>query len=377
MEDGGDNASSFLRVDEFNESNGQVEGLDLSQQSNIDSGPWIEQSDELGDPTGNPPTTDTADTGQPAGPRSPGRPTLRRDQWAPGPQHLPPPPPPDALPEDADVPTDSLSLAQLRRLVQEMPKKEATPYAFEYHDTSSFEEEVEELFDYSVDERNFLDATFLTFSEAWQRPPLEPAQREGTAIQRASWVDAEESDKILFLRNIKDQVAQSHKKQASNALHALTYLALGCWKETAKQLSENPVEDGDIAKPSKASLSTSKSQVMQMKANIALIADNVGLDTILAACETGCAHPSYVDEFKSSYHASVLTFASLEDSSTGNDVASDSRDFPEPTCLPRCCFTLMYLLIDLARRQQSSDENSRLTRQCSMEPWSCSQDVVY
>ena len=55
---------------------------------------------------------------------------------------------PDAGTENT---SDSLNLMQLRKIVTELPKVEATPYAFTYSDAASLPEEIEEWFTYGVE----------------------------------------------------------------------------------------------------------------------------------------------------------------------------------------------------------------------------------
>ena len=68
--------------------------------------------------------------------KPPRRPELRRDGSAPPPPLQPPPPAP--VQQNVDRQSESLSLAQLRRLMQEMPKVEQPAYAFEYADAQPF-----------------------------------------------------------------------------------------------------------------------------------------------------------------------------------------------------------------------------------------------
>lgn len=57
------------------------------------------------------------------------RPQLRREGSTPA------PPPPQMLVAEGDGPADSLSLAQLKKLVNDMPKIEPAVYAFKYEST--------------------------------------------------------------------------------------------------------------------------------------------------------------------------------------------------------------------------------------------------
>lgn len=366
-----DGANTFLRVDEFNESSGQVDGLDLSQQQ-VPQESWIADAEELREAPA-PPTGDTADTGQPAESRSSARPGLRRDQWAPPPQQPPPPAPPDAVPEDADVPTDSLSLAQLRRIVQDIPKKEATPYAFTYQDYSIFEEEVEELFDYSLEERAYLAAIPKSFGDLWSQWLSDSQDAIENALDTASWLASDTSAKQTFLTKLKEELQSPHKMQPERVMQALNYLALGCWQETARPQAEDVSRDADGGakrdiETVESSYEASKGQVQVMKANLVLIANHVGLDPIFETFKSACLHLLYVVESNVFDESRVLTWASPEDSSLSNSAshASNLSDFSPGTSLPRCSSVLLYLLIEHGRRQAEPFLSPALATQCRM-----------
>src|ERR1700761_6686427 len=98
----------------------------------------------------------------------PKRPGLRRETSTTEP---PPPPsqPPPAPPVPSD-PADSLSLPQLRQLVNQFPKAEATPYAFQYQDAEGFEPEIGEWFHYTEldQDRQYLLSSLEAFEAKWK-----------------------------------------------------------------------------------------------------------------------------------------------------------------------------------------------------------------
>ena len=343
--------SSFLRVDEFNESAEPESELDPLSVGNPDNERWTTPS---GEPTngGEPPTNDTADTGQPAESRSSGRPSLRRDSWAPMPEHPPPPVPSEPNPEDYDSSTDSLSLAQLRRIVSEMPKKEATPYAFEYQDTSSFEEEVEELFDYSSEDRACLSHSFSSFEELWhQWSPTSPSRLESSPIERRAWISADETLKDDFLHKLRAELVQPSDMSADQIMSALSYLALGCWKETAKRTDSDAIHpDTSQAVDKIRPNARSQRQVSEMKANLGRIANRVGVDIIFQTTKSACSNLLYVVELRTFSRGVVLTFGSVDDAK----VNGAAPDLASAFFLPRSCLVLMYLLLDYARRSHAT-----------------------
>ncbi|KAL8798539.1 MAG: hypothetical protein Q9200_007751, partial [Gallowayella weberi] len=142
--------------------------------------------------------------------------------------------------ESGQFPTDSLSLQQLRRLVTEFPKLEPQAYAYEHADTRSFVEEVEEWFPYSEDEKYLLLRGREVFEKTWKRWHSRDGPR---------WMDASEESRRLFVRNVVDDTRSQEKEV--EAVECLSYLALGCWGDTAGQEEETRkdeaenVSDGD------------------------------------------------------------------------------------------------------------------------------------
>ncbi|MBE3042599.1 hypothetical protein IMZ48_08490, partial [Candidatus Bathyarchaeota archaeon] len=118
-----------------------------------------------------PPNEDVADVGiADAGADPPrGRPVLARDEAA-----VPPPAP--APPQSSGPPgsmtvqqaTDSLSLIQLRRLVNDMRQADPVAYDFTYSDTGPHGEEIDEWFVYMVWQWIRLNGIQRTFEWQWQ-----------------------------------------------------------------------------------------------------------------------------------------------------------------------------------------------------------------
>ena len=356
-----DGQSTFLRVDEFNETSGQVEGLDLSQQQRGDE-PWLADPDELRDAP-NEPNGDTADTGQPSGQRGPARPNLRTDQWAPAPQQPPPPAPPQAAPEDVDVPTDSLSLAQLRRIVQDMPRKEATPYAFEYSDSSSFEEEIEEIFDYTAEEGKSLVSMPQAHAGRWREFREQTASEERTETLPGSWSEVDFEVKEAFLISLKSRLNQVVGAPNQEDIQALTYIALGCWQETAgRPPAESPSQkgpDNNFEEQVNSAYQGSEDQVQAIKANVALILQHVGFGSIFEVFKTICLQLVYVDESMSCPRPQ-LTLGSPGNSASDQEMNGHP---PSPNAtydqtITRCVMILLYLLIDCTRRRLISSSNA-------------------
>ncbi|KAL8728557.1 MAG: hypothetical protein Q9166_005290 [cf. Caloplaca sp. 2 TL-2023] len=170
------------------------------------------------------------------------RPILRRESSTPAPPSEPPPPTPEQQQpseDGAQLPTDSLSLQQLRRLVTDFPKLEPQAYAYEHADTRTFAEEVEEWFPYSEDEKHLL----LRGREAFETQWKEWGTRDGSG-----WVDATADSRRIFVRKVIDDGRAGEKE--IEAVECLAYIALGCWGDTAG-VTDNTEEAGTKEENSK------------------------------------------------------------------------------------------------------------------------------
>lgn len=166
--------------------------------------------------------TGLADVGLPSpsphsNPLIAGRPQLSRNQPQPPPPHQPPPPP---APQQSGAAADSLSLMQLRRIVNEFPQVEPTAYAFNYTDTTSFEEEVDEWFSYHDAEFARLQRAKDTFHRRWKK------------VSEKSWIDTPAAQKRFIQREITGLHATDIRRRCKS-LQTILHLLLGVWDETA------------------------------------------------------------------------------------------------------------------------------------------------
>ena len=279
-----DGASTFLKADEVDEAGpGQV-GLDLSQQQEtlqdtktpLDT---VEQED-IG-PQSPREGSQEDGTGQSV------RPKLKRDKWAPAPQQPPPPAPPKTT-DEPESSQDSLSLMQLKRLVTDMPRSEPTPYAFQYEDMSSFEDELEELFGYSAGERQALVGAHETFTTRWQ----EHVQTDPASDDPQPWNESSLEHRRAFLKDLKADLRSNSEDRKKSSLDSLAYLALGCWCETACPPSRSHAENVSKSTQSRSTKESRKlakeSQVSAIHDNVNLIQQNVGVEPIFRATQDLC-----------------------------------------------------------------------------------------
>ncbi|KAK7608678.1 hypothetical protein BKA81DRAFT_297942 [Phyllosticta paracitricarpa] len=263
----------------------------------------------------------------------PARPALRRDKSAPAPQRLPPPAPPAPPYEPGHQPTDSLSLLQLKKLVTDMPKVEPTPYAFEYDDASSFAQEIEEWFSYSLEEQAMLLKSLSSFVEEWV------ALRDGTLSNlaayeqgRMDWCKAEPASREQLVRKLVGTLSSSDRDAHLRSLEALVYIALGCWHETAGLSNlQDEEESSPPANDAEQSFNYIKSEVQidWIRNGVEIIHECRGIQPIF-----DIARSAVVREF---------TMDVVEQEITPHDEReADRREL-------WCSLTLLYLLHEVAR----------------------------
>lgn len=198
-------------------------------------------------------------------PQQPVRPLLQRNSSAqPPPPAVPPPPnqpPPIPVSNDTQPPSDSLSLAQLRRIVAEFPRTEAVAYDFTYGDMGPLDEEIDEWFVYQFWQWVRLNAAQRTFEFQWEHS-------FGATI---SWDDVDEEARKKFVSDSLATLSSSESKQQINSLGTLVYVVLGRWSQTAGSSASEKIRDN------KARSASTPAQLAAMKAGAKLIGDVGGV----------------------------------------------------------------------------------------------------
>ena len=166
----------------------------------------------------------------PSPPRAVNRPILRREGSAPPPPQQAPPPAPPQRQEEQKNPTDSLSLLELKRLVTDLPRLEPKAYAYDYSETRSFPEELEEWFSYTEEERYMLLRAKQTFDEKWEQAQAERPVSSDKAIQ---WQDVSREDRESFMNGAIQALQNPEISSRVRSLECLSYVALGVWGDTA------------------------------------------------------------------------------------------------------------------------------------------------
>jgi hypothetical protein len=170
--------------------------------------------------------TGLADVGLPSPSPQPelpaGRPQLQRDQPQPPPPHQPPPPP---APQQVGNPTDSLSLMQLKRIITEFPRAEPIAYAFEYSDTASYAEEIDEWFSYNDAEFTRLRNARESFGRQWSKAS---GHKDGWKFSESS-----EDRRKDFVKQEITAIRSDDLEQRCRGLRSILHIILGNWDESA------------------------------------------------------------------------------------------------------------------------------------------------
>ena len=204
-------------------------------------------------------------------------------------------PPSSGPPRDeTDNSTDSLSLAQLKKLITDLPKLERTAYAYEYEDTRAFPEELEEWFQYTEEERHTLLRAKLTFEEQWgqaQRSSVEPSKRA------LDWRDAEVSAQQQFVVHKLRGLASPDISFRVKCLECISHVALGVWGETAgyEAHDREAKMDDDGIRPNDSEYRKSRIQIEWIQGGAELLrgagAVQSLMDILVRYCTDGVSVP--------------------------------------------------------------------------------------
>ena len=229
----------IVKADEVDESGVDISTISPTNTTESDFNDRIEsRRAQDAQPVGSPKILANA---VPSPPRPVPRPLLRREGSTPAPPQQPPPPAPPRQQQEESNPTDSLSLLQLRRLVGDLPKIEPTAYAYEYEETRSFPEELQEWFQYSEEERYMLLRAKEGFEEQWDQMT---AGRSGMGSTGVDWTEARAQAREKFVRGAAVALESEDLVTRVKSLGCMAYIALGTWGDTAgveKETGEHDV----------------------------------------------------------------------------------------------------------------------------------------
>ncbi|KAM7209141.1 required for hyphal anastomosis [Naviculisporaceae sp. PSN 640] len=218
-------------------------------------------------------------------------------------------------------PPDSLSLAQLRRIVAEFPRTEPIAYDYVYTDMGPIEEEIDEWFVYNFWQWVRLNSANRAFHSAWGRAfagtQTTPEQSSG-ADHQIKWEDVSREVKMQFVKAALDMMQRTWDKTArSEGIGALTYLVLGRWTETVKPGSL-PRVFGDGGKSVRSA--ATKAQLEAMKEAVQLLAECGGIQVVWDAMRAAF-EPFWSDEpqqnqpllFEELNHLMTIMFMAIQE----------------------------------------------------------------
>jgi len=209
-------------------------------------------------------------------PKALSRPLLRREVSAPPPPQQPPPPAPAQQSGDIPGNTDSLSLQQLRRLVTDLPKLEPTAYAYEYADTRSFPEELDEWFQYTEEERYMLLRAKQTFDEKWEQAQ---ATRIDSTDEALIWTDVDEKARKRFIKEALQALESAEIATRIAGLECISYIALGAWAHTAGL--EAGRGENELGVGNEDSYARSRVQLRWIRHDVGLLSDAGAVQRLL------------------------------------------------------------------------------------------------
>ncbi|KAK0674098.1 hypothetical protein QBC41DRAFT_388303 [Cercophora samala] len=199
-------------------------------------------------------------------------------------------------------PNDSLSLAQLRRIVNDFPNREPIAYDYEYTDMGPLEEEIDEWFGYNFWQWVRLNAANRAFHTAWGRYFASPesSPTEDMALpppQPPGWEEVDVLKRRAFLTSILGNIRplgedNEDRMVRGEAIGAVVYLVLGRWTETVtvrKVGMLTGVVEG------KCKSAATKVQMDAMKEGVKVLAESGGVEVIWDALRAAF-EPFWEDE---------------------------------------------------------------------------------
>ncbi|OAX85010.1 hypothetical protein ACJ72_00602 [Emergomyces africanus] len=262
--------------------------------------------------------------------REPVRPELRRDTAAAAPPPPMKPPPPAPVQQNSGSPTDSLSLAQLRKLVHEMPRPEQPSYAFEYADCQPFPQEVDEWFQYNEPDRLMLLGSKASFDQRWS----EFCQNLANPPKEAS------ETRASFTREVIGSLDNPDLFTRIEALEVVCYLITGAWALTAGIVSEDPPAGFSRFKSPEECPKSKSMQIKWMANNVLLMQHCGGIPVLFEAMKR-------IFEKDQPITNTDVKFFETENGTAAYYAARERE--------ANLILTSIYLIVEIARKQEESN----------------------
>ncbi|KAH0542410.1 hypothetical protein FGG08_003165 [Glutinoglossum americanum] len=283
----------------------------------------------------------------------PQRPQFPRVESQARPPLQPPPAPQGQQQQHIGAPTDSLSLLQLKRLVNDMPKFEPAAYTFVYQDTTSFPEELEEWFTYSDEERSDILHAKTTFEKKWD---TFVAKAGSTTRDEVKWIDADISKRRRFVESEVAGLEGVNSQRRGECLESLVYIGLGAWGETAGLTSAQTAQTAQTARRTEDTDGKAEGadvkpddrfedaglQIDWMMQGAELIYEAMGVQAVFDVLRGTCLR-SWDDTYDA--QSSPKQQQELR--------AAEAREL-------RNALTMIYLLVEVGRRQIADNSSPRI-----------------
>ncbi|GAD91534.1 pheromone-dependent cell cycle arrest protein Far11, putative [Paecilomyces variotii No. 5] len=269
------------------------------------------------------------------------RPELRRDSSAPPPPLQPPPPAP--VQQNREQRTDSLSLGQLRRIVQELPKIEQPAYAFEYADSQPFPDELDEWFQYSEPDRIMLLGTKVSFEYNWKSF----CARNTDSTGENSWLSASRDLRKSFIEKMLDGFHNSDLFARIESLEAVCYAMLGVWGLTAGRVADD-YPDEPTPHEATETPRTKSMQIKWIEENVLLVEECNGIPALYEYMR------KVFDKDKTSTIGVELNDVDNENSTSAYFAAQERE--------ANLVLTALYLVVEVGRRLETSNPQQTALR---------------
>ncbi|KAF7717686.1 Uncharacterized protein PECH_002933 [Penicillium ucsense] len=269
------------------------------------------------------------------------RPQLRREASAPPPPLQPPPPAPNA--QDGSRPQNSsISLAQLRKLVQDIPKIEQPAYAFEYADAQSFPDELNEWFQYNQFDRVMLTEMKISFDRQWAAFSQQYAPGE----DERSWTEVSEDMRETFVKRSLEDLRSDEVSTRLEALENLCYAVTGVWGITGGRESPDYPKEMDTRSAAETPR-TNSLQISWMEKNVSLLQKRSGIGALILRLS------QLYDKNRATLGVNPEDLE-LERLSPG-DIAAPERE-------ANLVLTILYFSVEVGRRQEARDPQNTSIR---------------
>ncbi|KAM5475188.1 Factor arrest protein 11 [Microsporum audouinii] len=259
------------------------------------------------------------------------RPELRRDRVAPPPPLQPPPPAP--VQQGTENQTDSVSLAQLRKIVQDLPKSDLPSYAFNYDDCQPFPEEINEWFNDDEPDKLMLLGCKATFEQSW--PSFCQSLSEIPECDTC-WLSASDHHKMAFIKKMIELFSSTDIFSRLDALENIAYTLTGIWVSTAGRVAEDyplDITEHDAAEtPKKRSM-----QIQWMIKNAHILQQCQGIQALFNYLRR------FFDKDQPFMQDDMKAFTN-ENGTTAYAVARNKEANLLLTCL--------YIIVEVARREE-------------------------